>query len=513
MRPATKWLLAIFILMAFHMSISYSAYTIATSSQLTKYHNGGGLWNFALDSFHYHTVATKLESVLEKGFYDDWLHRNEPLHVKIISIAYYVFKPNPISFAPINAMAWTASVVGVFLLALLLMNGNKPRAMACALIYGLWPSSLALSTQLLKDPFYNLGCVAFVLGWANILSGKRSVLWITSGTLGFLLAVSIRGNQAPVLLTLVVLAFIFTAWKAREAVLSAFVALTLTIGVQIAPSIELAPATGILLADRWGAPAEIMGNAKEVKKFQNKKVNDVKALMKKEMGANYTNKLDHQITDWLYKRYSWYSPGITFAEKKRILVALQKRHGSDLTVVLEKWMSPWKYTSLVPDRIEHIIIEANKYRDSFLTYYLQPADSTKDSATIFRSVKDVLRYLPRAAIIGCFAPFPPDWLRARKAGGGAIGIVSGLEMLAVYFLFCGFIYFIAKASTAWHVKAWLVIFSAVMVLLLGLFVPNIGTLYRMRFIYLLPVIICGYEGLCLYMDKISGSLFRARGRV
>ena len=72
-------------------------------------------------------------------------------------------------------------------------------------------------------------------------------------------------------------------------------------------------------------------------------------------------------------------------------------------------------------------------RYGFVTSY-PGAGSNIDTDVEFKSIGDILGYLPRAALIGLFAPFPQMWFEAGPQVGYAGRIVSGLETLLMYLM-------------------------------------------------------------------------------
>nr|MBA2734550.1 hypothetical protein [Acidobacteriota bacterium] len=111
----------------------------------------------------------------------------------------------------------------------------------------------------------------------------------------------------------------------------------------------------------------------------------------------------------------------------------------------------------------------------------------------FTSKADIVRYLPRAAVIGLFSPFPNMWfvegvqvgLKGRIFCGLETGVMYLLEILAVLG-----VWFRRQQLTTWLL---LLIISAG-VTALGLVVGNIAALYRMRYVFWILMIILGMEG-------------------
>ena len=107
------------------------------------------------------------------------------------------------------------------------------------------------------------------------------------------------------------------------------------------------------------------------------------------------------------------------------------------------------------------------------------------------SVKDFFTYLPRAVQLGLFAPFPSDWLApAQSSGGGIMRSVAGVEMLGVYVALA----FLPYALWRWRrrVEVWLTAaFASIFLLLYSYATPNIGSLYRLRYGFLMLLVALG----------------------
>lgn len=58
--------------------------------------------------------------------------------------------------------------------------------------------------------------------------------------------------------------------------------------------------------------------------------------------------------------------------------------------------------------------------------------SNIDAEVQLKSAADLLRYLPRAVVVGCLAPFPNMWLGSGARVGSTGRRLAGLESLATY---------------------------------------------------------------------------------
>jgi hypothetical protein len=132
-------------------------------------------------------------------------------------------------------------------------------------------------------------------------------------------------------------------------------------------------------------------------------------------------------------------------------------------------------------------------RHKFISSY-PGAGSNIDTDVEFHSLADILLYLPRALMIGLFAPFPNMWFARGVQTGLAGRLLSGFEMFLIYVIEA------LAAFAIWRrrdrLPAWLLLLiSLAGMLALGLVVANLAALYRMRYGFWLLLIVLGAEGL------------------
>jgi hypothetical protein len=132
-------------------------------------------------------------------------------------------------------------------------------------------------------------------------------------------------------------------------------------------------------------------------------------------------------------------------------------------------------------------------RERYIKKY-PDAGTNIDTNVHFRSFTDILAYIPKATLVGFLAPFPSHWFEEAKTAGRASRLVAGLEMVVWYILSLGFLYFLVTGPVDLYIRIWMLVYSLSLVLLTALVVTNIGALYRMRFVYFLPLLIGGLEG-------------------
>ena len=131
-------------------------------------------------------------------------------------------------------------------------------------------------------------------------------------------------------------------------------------------------------------------------------------------------------------------------------------------------------------------------RDRFVTSYPE-AGSNIDMDVQFANAMDIARYLPRAVVIGAFAPFPSMWFAAGRQVGFAGRVIGGLETMLMYTV--ELLAVVGLWRERRNLSAWLLLLVAGTGLTaLGLVVVNLGTLYRMRYVFWMLLIILGVIG-------------------
>jgi hypothetical protein len=136
-----------------------------------------------------------------------------------------------------------------------------------------------------------------------------------------------------------------------------------------------------------------------------------------------------------------------------------------------------------------VLDQFKERRAGFRSYISQASNIDRDVQ--FRSPGDIVRYIPRALVIGFFAPFPKMWVQSGSYGRAG-RLLSGAETLAMYFLY------LAVGVSLWrerrNLKMWFVfLIAATGMLALGLVVVNAGALYRIRYVFWMLLIVIAAE--------------------
>lgn len=132
----------------------------------------------------------------------------------------------------------------------------------------------------------------------------------------------------------------------------------------------------------------------------------------------------------------------------------------------------------------------------------RPAEdgSRIDTDVSFHTAGDIIRQVPRAIIVGFFAPFPNLWLRAGKQVGYSGRVIAGIEMLMTYMI--EFLALFGLWTARKNLSAWfLVIVIGLGATALGLVVNNMGAMYRLRYPFWVLMVILGAVGICFLFGR------------
>lgn len=131
---------------------------------------------------------------------------------------------------------------------------------------------------------------------------------------------------------------------------------------------------------------------------------------------------------------------------------------------------------------------------------LEPG-SNIDADVDFSGPVDLVRYAPRAIIIGLFAPFPNMWFATGQHVGRSGKLLAGFETLLIYFmeLLCVVGFWRRRRLFA----SWLLLSTAVLgVGAVALVMVNVGTIYRLRYSFWMLIVVLGSGALVRLLSKV-----------
>lgn len=517
--------LVLFAISAWHLPI------------LPSLHREYGLWQFGGDGVAYHQHALKildawragidLPSVFREGQVEYNLYRDLSLPIAAV---YKILGAFPLHFMLVNAWLGALTAILSYLIAKRLADGRGARIAAGLVAF--WPSAILWSTQLLKDT------IMLVL----ILMALFLLIVVWQETSG---VARMGGRIRGILLWLALVSVVIALTRFRfytGYVLFASVGGAMGIAFGTAASYrrwrQALTALGLIIG--VGGSTLIARSIDPLKLFSppNPEVGHVS------LGLEYQRKgdLERAVTEYqraieLNHRYAqaYYSLGMTLTEQGKMEGAVEAYQNyvaletnpearklvqgllarirtpvealkaaeapkpelaevhefAKLRKVAEVGYEVGQAIRKIPDQVREMVRFAspgriNVYRQDLIAW---GGHSLVDSTVVFSSLWDVLIYLPRGVAVALLAPFPWQWFYAR----GETGIfrsLSAIEVILVYFLLPAMISACGGILKRHREEGWLLVaFIALTAVSLGLTVANVGTLFRLRLQFVLPLII------------------------
>jgi len=545
-------------LFVFHITIACIMSWIAYSPYFSFLHNGNGLWSFSKDSVKYHNEAVWLLKYLEAGDWSSWWFGiQDHQHVRWITLTYWLFGANlPILFEIFNSIVWVLSVLAVYFSVHILSNRNT--LLAClAVSFLFFPSMVLTSTQLLRDPIYTCGMCFVILGWVAIYQENLRWKGAWAIIIGFFLIILMRGYMTPIIVTIFsmgAVALIIQEKSARKAALFMLVAISILSfkgSLNRMPSIQ---GDGFVSAESSKVTNKIRQIASVKFKLVSKKsvgemvgkksagemvgvvradvvdgyyvVNTVEVIT--DMGVKkitniYIDKVTGEIIGDIYdeKPEKTISILIDVLTEDSLEILLDKLKTEDNKIVFEDL---FKELELALGNIESINnvddIEPNiisKYLDRISQRVVERFDAmrwgfrnvnSKSGSSIdvdirYFSVKDLIIYFPRAIQVSFLSPFPEHWISSGRETGKVGRLISGAETIVFYVVLLGFLFMLIRGRQLFKPLLPVLMFSTVVIVLLGYVVPNVGAIYRMRQGLLIPYYIVGIYGLYMLVGYIK----------
>ena len=140
-----------------------------------------------------------------------------------------------------------------------------------------------------------------------------------------------------------------------------------------------------------------------------------------------------------------------------------------------------------PKKVEEKAYALALVRDGY-RFSFPNAGTNIDVSVGFHRISDILLYLPRAAEIAFLSPFPPDWFKPGIIPADTVmRREAGFEMIGVYLALLLLPYTIWRWRT--RPDLWIIfIFCTGMMLIYGLVIANVGTVYRFRYGFLMTIV-------------------------
>lgn len=472
---------------------SLSIQLIILPHLLPQWHAGDGLlvggdWN------SFHRYALEVSDNIEKEGWLAWELKPQGQAPAGIAAAIYTITniSKPWIVLPLNALMHAFAAIILFSIVNGFIRNNKI-ALLAILPFVFFPSAMTWNATMHKDGFMILGSLCFLKGfiifarseqwekrWSYLLMGSFFIVmgsflvWIVRPY-----AVQMMFGVGIAMAAVLTLFYIFNTYNRK---LSSWSTLKVITIIWLSLILVMPFTKGGIIAE-VPPVAENRVSTVALYSVQGEALNEVdltKIISGKTMVASGGNKVASEI--------NWNKTKLGLPNYLPFEVwywILQKPRG-------------WQTSEIIPNFIENKIYGVAGVRNGSRN---TAGFSNIDGDIGFTSVKDVLFYTPRAMQIFMFAPFPTDWfVPASMESNAFMRKVSAMEMIIVYIS----IVFLFYAIWHWRnrIELWiLLIFSTGMGYIFTISVVNIGSLYRIRFGFLMTLVALGFAGLCLFINN------------
>ncbi len=494
-------------------------------------------WIVARDSLWYHTSALESLTAWRQG--TELPEGSDPQFFLFTAVIYRLFGANPLNAVLWNALFGALAVVAGYRIAMRVAGPAGARV--TAVLIACWPSAVLWSTQLLKDAI----CLWLILVLLYLTMravepplpaaspGWAVARWMALLVLVFAAALAVHRFRYYVLLILIPASAVFvvhalirptrrTPWRiaATCAVMGVMV-----LAVSASRRIDLNHLFGSRYPEighvNVGVQHQSRGDLDGAQAHYERAlalVKDYPAALKNLAAVALVRGERSKAIDYLH-RYVAREPRDDEARVALDALVAPVRPAAVETATPRPVLGPSQgklplviTPAPIPVPSEPVAItgpgsdyatgkRTSEYGDPFgaITRMRRGFARTGGRSAIDADVKfdgfgDVLRYLPRAVANVLFAPYPSQWFD-RHGSTGSFKILSAMEAVLLYALIIPLVIGLGIVVVRGSPDAlYLAVFVTTMMVLLGLVVSNVGTLFRLRLESLLPLFTAGGLG-------------------
>lgn len=425
-------------------------------------HAGDGLL-IGGDWVRYHQIALELAEKISIEGWSAWELRPEHQAPAGIAAAIYTITgiSKPWTFLPLNA-AFHASAAIVLLLIVKKVTGRERNLAWVAVPFAFFPTAFHWNASMHKDGFFILGSFLFIFGFLLLITPLRagSIRELFSGlaalVAGMLLVWIVRPYGTEMLLYIAfTLVLVMSLYYIRQIISNRLLLVNLAVLWLALFSLYPLTETGVHHEYVDYSAAEPPG------------------LIELTAPAGPVVKLQYSS-----------APVVSADSPEQETAAEDNR----------SWQP-----SLLPHRLDSSFYSLSVMRDRYI-FNKPDAGSNIDMHVRYFSISDILLYVPRALQIGLLAPFPDQWFESGQQQSTTImRRIAALEMSIIY----PALLFSLLAFWQWRKKPDLYIvygFAGGMILAYALVVVNVGTLYRMRYGFLMVLVAFGVAAFLKYLE-------------
>lgn len=449
---------------AYSVLVAASIQLIVLPYIFPAWHAGGGLLK-GLDCIWFHQLAVELSQEIHARGWSAWeLRPSGQAPSGIAGAIYALTVPSLWTTIPVNAALHATAAFVLFRILQMFTSGWRT-AIFFVFPFLMYPSSVTWLSQNHKDGYTIAGAFLFVYGWILLL---RTDTWK-------------HGRTRPLMSLLLIFPGAVLCWIVRPYTID----LLKGAGILIA---FLATATYLLRAARRRLPLP---------------------------GAAYAVLIVWTLIYVLHQPIFPRPAGFLMGEEDQRRPAeisgkkiaggadeprqVNERTGSLIMEVASRYL---------PDPAMSVLQHAERrlsglaiYRRDYMLGYPH-AKSYIDPDVRLRNMDEYVLFLPRAAQIAFLSPFPSMWFgEASIEQNTLMRRISAFEMIFLYFCLLGIPF--AAYSFRTRPEFWVVmIFCTSILMVYGFGMPNAGTLYRMRYGFIMMIAATGLTGHYTFLRQL-----------
>ncbi len=479
---------------------------------------GNGFWRFSGDAAYYHAGAEQLVSSWSTGIPVNrffWERR----FIVWVGLVYALLGSYPLNGVLVNV--WLGSIIPVLGLQLLQLFTSNVRAHRLSvLLLAFWPSLFLWSTQLLKDPWLvaiillvlKLLCELGTLSTrGELFRAKRLALKLLLAFSASLICMGLLRSYATLIFfgaflvtTIIWLIMSFLVEQGvtiskRCQVLACFgvVAVIIRLGVSIGAldllgmvTVEPSPLAWV----NFGATASNTTNAclVELEQWVTRSPRDIKSQDPKQLTESVVHVVKNQL-QWdqatvekvdrpvleqaaatmLREREAYLKASITHRFTTQVKSFTEHDVPQDV-----KYAGSTPSVVTMPRPVWSVFRRLNEKR---LGYTTSGGALVVDQGVAIDTLGRFIHYIPRAIANAMFGPFPSQW----KLGDAQSSCL--VEVLLLYAISPLLVIALVKLWRVGGFNGWFLgSYIVLMQLLLGMVIANLGILFRLRLMFLIP---------------------------
>jgi len=448
---------------------------------LPFWHAGDGLLAAGGDWVAFHKTAVEMAENIKVEGWSAWeLRPRGWMPAGVAGAIYALSWPKPWTLAPLNAAVHAFTALMVIKL-LFFISENRRASFIAALPYVFFPSAMLWYTQIHRDGYNILGMLLFLYGIFYIFRKDiNSSKWSITESYGFLAAFCgvillwlsrphtlVMFQYVGLLMLLIITVYLIVLliklkinWKR---ILVKVVTMALVMGM-----------TSIFYSLGGDSKYE-----RELTLAEDKIYNDNAVSLRETDNYLWAGRM-HAVL-----------PKTQIAQETRLERLTREYH--------------WERTSWLPQRIDNQFYSLAILRSvSYPISYGETASGI-DTDVSFHSAVDFIYYLPRALQISFLAPFPQEWFgEGTREATTFFRRVSAFEMSFIYLMLIPVVY----GLWIWRRKIEIYLtylFCTLMMLPIVYSIPNVGTIYRYRYGYLMLIVSLGVAAFYMLIEKYRQS--------